>query len=142
MKRRVPPNCRFQVDDAESTWQYTQPFDLIHGRAMAGSIGNWDRLIQQAYDNLCPGGWIELQEFDVWIYSDDGTLANAPFCCQWQQKIDEASTKFGKKMNIACCYKGQMEALGFVDVVDDIYKVSVSTWSCCFLSPKTEKLMQ
>lgn len=107
---------------------------------MAGSIGNWDRLLRQAYDNLCPGGWLELQEFDVWIYADDGTLANAPFCCQWQQKLDEASTKFGKKMNIAYRYKSQMEATGFIEVVDDVYKVCIPTWGFHFPPSKAERL--
>lgn len=138
---RVPTNCRFQVDDVEQVWQYTQPFDLIHGRAMAGSIGDWDALFKQAYQNLVPGGWMELQEFDVWIYSDDGTLENAPLCRQWQQALDEASTKFGKKMNIAHLYKGQMEDTGFVDVVDDVYKVRTSTYpEYALVLPKTEKL--
>ena len=70
---------------------------------------------------------MELQEFDVWIYSDDGTLEKAPLCRQWQEKIDEASTKFGKQMNVAYRFKGQMEDAGFVDVVDDVYKVGTSS---------------
>ena len=97
---------------------------------MAGSIHDWERLFRQAFDNLRPDGWLELQDFGVWIYSDDGTLEKAPYIRQWQEKLDEASTKFGKKMNIAHKYKGQMEAAGFVDVVDDVYKVRLPIDAC------------
>ena len=38
----VPPNCRFVVDDVNEAWQYPDnKFDLIHIRAMTGSVSNW-----------------------------------------------------------------------------------------------------
>ena len=46
---RVPPNVSFEVDDVESEWQYSQPFDFIHSRYMAGSIADWPRLMRQCY---------------------------------------------------------------------------------------------
>ncbi len=46
---RVPPNVSFEVDDVESEWQYSQLFDFIHSRYMAGSIADWPRLMRQCY---------------------------------------------------------------------------------------------
>ncbi|KIW10107.1 hypothetical protein PV08_11067 [Exophiala spinifera] len=45
----VPPNVKFEVDDVESEWPYSQPFDYIHSRYMAGSIADWPRLMYQCY---------------------------------------------------------------------------------------------
>ncbi|KIX06361.1 uncharacterized protein Z518_04337 [Rhinocladiella mackenziei CBS 650.93] len=45
----VPPNVTFEVDDVESEWQYSQPFDFIHSRYMAGSIADWPRLMSECY---------------------------------------------------------------------------------------------
>lgn len=38
---------------------------------MGGSIKDWPRLFQQAYNNLRPGGWFETHEFEAFYRSDD-----------------------------------------------------------------------
>lgn len=30
----VPPNLRFEIDDAEDEWIFSERFDYIHGRAL------------------------------------------------------------------------------------------------------------
>jgi len=81
----VAPNCKFLVEDAEDDWLYkpSEAFDFIHGRGLAGGIKDWDRLYRQAYKHLKPGGWIEMQEYEAWIRSDDGTIDNATYVKQW-----------------------------------------------------------
>lgn len=32
-----------------------------------GSISDWPKLMRQAYDNLQPGGWIEVVDFETWV---------------------------------------------------------------------------
>jgi trans-aconitate methyltransferase len=119
-----PSNCRFEVDDAESEWLYgNQPFDYIHGRGMTGGIGDWRKLVRQAYNNLQPGGWLELQEHETEIMSDDGTHLQAKNFMLWQHKLNEASRVFGKPFTDYHHHKQRMEEAGFVDVVDDAYKV-------------------
>jgi trans-aconitate methyltransferase len=120
---RVPPNCAFQIDDIESDWDVTHPFDYIHMRAMAGSIRDWDRLMEQAMTSLLPNGWLEVQEFAVWIYADDGSMDRAPTVRRWQENLIEASKLFGKPMNVVDQHRSRMEAAGFVDVTEDVYKV-------------------
>jgi trans-aconitate methyltransferase len=123
----VPPNLLFLVDDVESEWAYarTEPFDFIHGRAMSGAIKDWSKLYDQAYKHLKPGGWLEMQEYETWAKSDDGTLENAKYLMEWQSKVDEAATLFGKKMNVAETHKQRLIDAGFVDVRDDVYKVII-----------------
>jgi hypothetical protein len=64
-----------------------------------------------------------MQEYETWAKSDDGTLENAKYLMEWQAKVDEAATLFGKKMNVAETHKQRLIDAGFVDVRDDVYKV-------------------
>lgn len=46
----VPPNLKFEVDDAQLDWTYAEAdFDFVHIRCLMGSIENWPRLFRQAY---------------------------------------------------------------------------------------------
>ena len=122
----APPNCRFFIDDAESDWAFSpgEAFDYIHARSMGGGLGDWPRLLKQAYHHLRPGGWFESQEFETLALSDDGTHQDAKTILDWQQRLDNASQQFGKPMNIARRVSQWMEEAGFINVADDIYKVS------------------
>ena len=53
----VPPNCKFYVEDAEvEPWSFEGEglFDYVHGRAMAGSFGDWVKFYKQvrSYNRL------------------------------------------------------------------------------------------
>ena len=64
-----------------------------------------------------------MQEYEVQIKSDDNTINDAKWIVEWQQLLNEASVKFGKKLIVAEMQKQYMIDAGFVDVHDDIYKV-------------------
>jgi SAM-dependent methyltransferase len=121
----VAPNCKFIVDDVESEWPYSssKPFDFIHQRNMVGSIGDWDKLYEQGLEHLKPGGWFEIQEFEVWFRSQDGDLPEDSPIKQWQRLLNEASSQFGKRLNIAEDLKEKLANAGFEDVRDNICKV-------------------
>jgi trans-aconitate methyltransferase len=85
-----PPNCRFFVDDVESAWTYNEKFDFVHGRAMGGSIKDWQSLLEQIYDNLTEDGWVELQEYEAVYRSDDDTRTRTPHLNLWQEKLNQA----------------------------------------------------
>ncbi|EEP79888.1 hypothetical protein UREG_04734 [Uncinocarpus reesii 1704] len=126
----IPPNLRFFVDDAESPWSFSQnqPFDYIHARDLGGAITDWPKLLNQAYDNVRPGGWVELQEFEVTLKSDDDTMKLAPTLCDFLKKLHEASEMFKKPMNIAEMHKQRMIEAGFESVQEEVYKVPCSGW--------------
>ncbi|KAL2809005.1 S-adenosyl-L-methionine-dependent methyltransferase [Aspergillus granulosus] len=125
-----PPNCTFIIDDAESDWAFTRDdgFDFIHARSMGGGIADWPRLLQQAYHHLKPGGWIEFQEYEANINSDDGTHVKAPMLLDLVNTLEEASQKFGKQLSVAPSLSGWLEAAGFTNVTVDIYKCPVGSW--------------
>ncbi|KAK2739495.1 hypothetical protein FQN55_009460 [Onygenales sp. PD_40] len=134
----VPPNCKFYIEDVEGEWSNTgsAKYDFIHIRSMTGAIGDWHGLYKKAYDNLKPGGWIEVQEFNGELFSDDGTLAKATSVLEWQRLINEASTKFGKKMDGADDHQQRLIDAEFANVQDDIFKAPVGHW------PKDKKLKE
>ncbi|KAF2743349.1 S-adenosyl-L-methionine-dependent methyltransferase [Sporormia fimetaria CBS 119925] len=124
----VTPNLKFYIDDAEAEWVYPphEHFDFIHIRGMAGAIKDWDRLIQQAYDNMVPGGWLEFQEPESWCHSDDDTVHRAVYLDRWQRLCNEASDRFGKQLRVSHTLLDRIKAAGFVDCHEKIVKVSLS----------------
>ncbi|KAJ5936703.1 hypothetical protein N7466_003153 [Penicillium verhagenii] len=126
----VPPNLRFHVDDAESPWLFSanRPFDFIHARDLGGAIADWPRLLLQAHEHLRPGGWVELQEFEVTLRSDDDSMPLAPMLCEFLGRLHEASEAFHRPMNIAEGHGQRLVEAGFEDVRDEVYKVPSSEW--------------
>lgn len=90
----APPNCRFFVEDVESSWTYDAKFDYVHGRGMAGAIKDWDALLEQAFANLTDGGFLELQEYETVYKSDDDSLERTPTITVWQEKLNEAGDRY------------------------------------------------
>lgn len=48
--RWVPTNVRFEVDDIEAPWTYSEKFDFIHCRSLYAAIKDWPKLVKQAYE--------------------------------------------------------------------------------------------
>ncbi|KAJ5818158.1 hypothetical protein N7474_003749 [Penicillium riverlandense] len=121
----IPPNLRFLVDDAESQWLFsaTRPFDFIHARDLGGAIADWPRLLRQAREHLRPGGWVELQEFEVTLKCDDESMRLAPTLCEFLGRLHQASEAFHRPMNIAEGHRQRLIEAGFEEVRDEIYKV-------------------
>lgn len=125
----VPVNCKFYVDDFECSWEFDQNFDYIHGRGICGSVADWPKFFAQAYQNMKPGGWLEMQEYQTWIFSDDDTIDRAPWVREWNTGVDEASIKFGKRFRTAQQHKQWMQEAGFIDVREEIYKAPIGPWA-------------
>ncbi|KAL3478289.1 S-adenosyl-L-methionine-dependent methyltransferase [Aspergillus californicus] len=133
----IPPNCRFEVDDFEQTWSYSQPFDYIHGRELEGFIRDHDKVFIEAFKNLKPGGYFEMASIDVNTYSDDDTHLRAKCLLDGVVNMHAAAKKFGKDMNTTDTWKQRFENAGFINVVEDIYKLPQSPWA---KDPKLKEL--
>ena len=121
----VPPNCKFYIDDAEADWNYStdEYFDFIHARGLCGGIADWTRFYSQAYQNLKPGGWLEMVEYGGTFRSDDDTIQRAPWTRRLCDELYEAGRKFGKRLDVAHMHKEWLEDAGFLDVREEVYKV-------------------
>ncbi|KAJ9130521.1 Methyltransferase domain-containing protein [Pleurostoma richardsiae] len=127
----VPPNCKFYVDDYEDDWTYREDekFDYIHGRALSGTSADWPRFYQKVKSNLKPGGWVEMQEYDAWIFSDDDSCDRATWTMEWVDKLDGASRMFGKQINVARFHKQWMIDAGFEDVKEIVHRIPIGPWT-------------
>ncbi|KIW65415.1 hypothetical protein PV04_07678 [Phialophora macrospora] len=123
----VPPNVRFEVDDFNNQWTYTEPFDFIHARALVGSSQNFPRLIRQAYDHLRPGGYLEMTDVQMPFMSDDGTMAGTDLET-WSNRQVEACAMMGVDTTAPSKYRQMMLDAGFQDVQEQKFKWPIGTW--------------
>ncbi|KAE8353477.1 S-adenosyl-L-methionine-dependent methyltransferase [Aspergillus coremiiformis] len=134
--RWVPPTCTFEIDDYESDWLYTRPFDFIHARELEGCIGNDIKFFKQAFKHLAPGGYLEVQAVTSPFLSDDDSLDKAANLKLWMANIVEGLSKFGKPIDNVGGWKDKLKDVGFVDVHQEIRKLPIGPW------PKDPKLKE
>ncbi|KAF2758956.1 putative methyltransferase [Pseudovirgaria hyperparasitica] len=131
----VPPNCKFEVDDFDQEWTFPQKFDYIHGRMLAGSLGNPTALFSRVYDSLKPGGWYELQDFAFPVRADDGTMDGTHFE-RLNKYLCDALKALKRDGSWAERYKEFMIEAGFQNVTEIVYKWPQNRW------PKDKELKQ
>ncbi|KAJ4387584.1 hypothetical protein N0V93_008179 [Gnomoniopsis smithogilvyi] len=124
----VPPNCRFEVDDAEDEWVYSEKFDFIHSRHMTGSISDFPAMFAKCYENLNPGGWIEFQDYYVKLQCVDDSLAGTALE-RWNDLMIDAVKRMGKNACACAKYKSQMTDAGFVDVTEKKFALPGNQWA-------------
>ncbi|KAG2411991.1 hypothetical protein HFD88_009547 [Aspergillus terreus] len=126
----VPPNLRFEIDDATEPWVYPDnEFDLVHVRALYGAIADWPAFYSNALRTLRPGGWFDQLEMSIQFTSDDGTVTEDHVLAQWSKIFIEAGEKFGKTFRIAELAKGYMQSAGFQNVTEQQFKLPIGPWS-------------
>ncbi|KAK7414827.1 hypothetical protein QQX98_006342 [Neonectria punicea] len=125
----IPTNCIFEVDDFEDQWMYKKPFDFIHARELEGCIADDGRFFQQAFENLAPGGYIELQAMRGQFVSDDGTSEKATNAQRWAAGLLDSSAKFGKPIDCVGDWKYKLDQAGFVDIHQEIRKAPIGAWA-------------
>ncbi|KXH45424.1 UMTA protein [Colletotrichum nymphaeae SA-01] len=124
----VPPNVKFEIDDFDEDWLYSQPFDYIHSRIINGGVGDWKKLIKKAYDNLQPGGWFEIQESEFSPAADDGTLPPEKALSRFAVLVRDAVKAFGRPFVEVPTLKGILTEVGFEDVALTRYKWPTNPW--------------
>lgn len=111
------------MDDFESEWEYTKPFDFIHARDLQGSVSDYNRLVEQAFKHLTPAGWFEFADADLIVCCDDDTIKEAKNLLELNRVVCDASARFGKLMGTANQHKQRLAGAGFINIREEIYKV-------------------
>ncbi|EQB50563.1 hypothetical protein CGLO_09984 [Colletotrichum gloeosporioides Cg-14] len=124
----APDNVRFEIDDLEEEWIYSRPFDYIHHRLLNSCINDWDAYLTKIYENLVPGGYVELQEGEIRLKSDDDTLPADSDLAKYIDLLQEAAEKNGRKWMDMRAVKAKMLEIGFVDVELYYYKWPINDW--------------
>ena len=133
----VPPNVKFLLDDIEADWGYEEdPFDYIHACLMIGAIKDWPKLLRQAFACAKPGGWVELQDWDIQLYSQDDSFPADSALRKWNTMAIEGIRASGSEPHLGPSFEQWMKDAGFVDVTVVKTPVPVGSW------PKDAKLKE
>lgn len=131
----VPPNCQFELDDAEDEWLYPMTFEYIHGRTLATCFSSPPDIIAKCFAALSPGGYLELQDMSL-QRADDGSMAGTALQ-EWQTHVIAATARVGRVWTNVPNYARWMEEAGFVDVTEVSYRWPSCQWS----AEKKERLL-
>ncbi|KAF4969864.1 hypothetical protein FZEAL_10146 [Fusarium zealandicum] len=132
----VPPNVEFLIDDLDEEWNFSEPFDYIHSRMMNFSIEDWHEYLRKIFQNLAPGGYVELQEIDGFYLSDDGSLTKDHALSRWCILLGEAATQLGRPFQKTDRFVQIMEEVGFTEIVETQFKWPINRW------PKDKKMKE
>ncbi|KAI5843100.1 S-adenosyl-L-methionine-dependent methyltransferase [Morchella snyderi] len=125
----VPPNCTFEVDDAEMPWTYpADHFDLIHSRNLMQSIRSWPKYLEEMYKHTRPGGWIDVAELEGGIQTDDDSIPEKSFLATIMRLYGEALETSGLPQHVGRAMKKMVEEAGFVDVQLHVKKQPLGGW--------------
>lgn len=116
-----------EIEDCTQDWTFPpNSFDYIHMRWLVGSIDDWDRLFQRAYDCTKPGGWLESYEMSTMWESDDGSVTDKSALGQWGKIFIEGGRKAGRTFTVVVdeLQRKAMENAGFVDIQERNIRVS------------------
>ncbi|KAH6853602.1 hypothetical protein B0I37DRAFT_349035 [Chaetomium sp. MPI-CAGE-AT-0009] len=101
----IPANMRFLQKDIEDRWQDLEPgsWDLIHMRALNGSISNWPRVYAEIYR--------------------DGYIV------QWANQLMDAMDSFGRPIRLdSNLTKQRLEDVGFDEIKEEIIQLPLNGW--------------
>ncbi|KAK2745868.1 hypothetical protein FQN57_003481 [Myotisia sp. PD_48] len=124
----VSPNISFEIDDAESEWTFRSKFDLIHFQNLNGAIRDWRRLLEQIFENLIPGGWVEAKEANVYSTCDDNSMPSDCELRKWESYCIQACAIIGQTLTAPDNLQTWMKEVGFVDVQEQQFKLPINTW--------------
>ncbi|OLN96146.1 hypothetical protein CCHL11_03198 [Colletotrichum chlorophyti] len=125
----LPNNVKFEIDDLESPWIGHRKYDFVFVRYMPVAITDWPKLIENIYDHLNPGGWVEFQDMDGLYYSDDGSYTEDHVTYQWNREFVEACELVGKTARPGPRLEGWVNDTGFQRVTHKRFKVPIGPWA-------------
>ncbi|KAK0757271.1 hypothetical protein N5P37_009990 [Trichoderma harzianum] len=124
----VPANVTFLVDDVEADWLNGDNWDFVHLRNMIPVMKSPVGLLKQAYDHMKPGGWVELQDVDGDVHSDDNTIPDDWPLKKFTEYMLEAFAKFGTNAHAAVFGRQYLAEAGFVNIQHNYIKLPYGTW--------------
>lgn len=76
-------------------------------------------VFRKCFDNLEPGGWLELNDSTFVPVCDDGSIRGTNIE-KWSQRMSEAQASMGRDPEAPKKYRQWLVEAGFVDVVEQV----------------------
>ncbi|KAF1815802.1 S-adenosyl-L-methionine-dependent methyltransferase [Eremomyces bilateralis CBS 781.70] len=128
--RNVPPNVRFEIDDIEQEWIYSEGFDYIHMRMMGGALKDWPKLLRQAFKFTKPGGWVEFMDFTMTFNkaSPSGHFERGCPVDKWTVELKDLMHGIGLDPEPGPKLLGWFKDTGFTNINQKTFHIPVGTW--------------
>ncbi|KAF7558990.1 hypothetical protein G7046_g5181 [Stylonectria norvegica] len=129
----TPPNVEFRVEDLEDEHRpWTNIYsdaDLIHIRALLQTVRDPTKIIQQSFDNLKPGGWIECHEAIPFVKSDDGTVDDTHPLNTFYRLVEGPFTNtYGWNLRFPLQIVDTLKEKGFINITEKRTSVPIGRW--------------
>ncbi|KAK0715369.1 S-adenosyl-L-methionine-dependent methyltransferase [Lasiosphaeris hirsuta] len=111
----LPSNVTFLAANYEEEWNFPHQFDYIHSRMANSSVADWSLYIRNSFAALAPGGYLELQEFDL-ATSSSGSLSPSHALHKSMGLIRSAAAKFNRPIIDFSTLTTLLTEAGFEDV--------------------------
>ncbi|KAK7960760.1 hypothetical protein PG988_011974 [Apiospora saccharicola] len=115
----APINCEFLKDDAEAEWVFSDPFDYVHMRFIFTCFNDPFKVFRSAFDNLRPGGWIEIHDTEAQHQRVDGSTEGECISMalrRWEDAVIAGAASMGRDTQVSHRYRDWLVEAGFVDV--------------------------
>lgn len=128
-----PTNLTLLKSNAEETWTFDTRFGFIHGRMLTSGIHNWPRLLEQCFENLEPGGWLELLDIchPFGMESPTGkinTSSSVSDFVRYGQVAERCWALNGLDYRATGKHVIRMQELGFLDIQETEIRWPLGTW--------------
>ena len=122
----VPPNVVFEIDDAMQEWTYTEPFDLVHIRGLAGAFADWGKVYKEAFRHLRKGGILEVADFGPITLAEQATHS---YVSIYNGALQSAAEKAGTSLGLEHLKKPVLDAAGFSVAKAKAFQVPLGEWA-------------
>lgn len=121
LKHTFPSNVEFRRANIEERWDFAKditPIDFIFDRLLMTSVRQWPVVFNSAFQNLRPGGMIEMQETISHLYAADGTTAKDSPAIRWHEVVRSVLEQNGIDPDAAMNLSPKLQAAGFRILAD------------------------
>ncbi|KAL2267455.1 hypothetical protein VTJ83DRAFT_4732 [Remersonia thermophila] len=125
----LPPNVEFIVDDIEDEWAHADDFDYAHFRFVNTVLRDNDRMLRNVFQNIKPGGWVEIQDIYPRPASDDDTIP-PDYALQRFYDISESVVRerYNVNMFVVDRLPQLLQDVGFVNVQRRVFHMPIGEW--------------
>ncbi|KAL2177144.1 S-adenosyl-L-methionine-dependent methyltransferase [Thermothelomyces heterothallicus CBS 202.75] len=126
----IPPNVEFIVDDIEDEWVHANDYDFAHFRFVNTLLRDNTAVLRKVFQNLKPGGWVEVQDMVPRVSCDDNTVTpDHPLIKFYSMVKPVLREKYGFEIRILDTLPTLLQNLGFVNVHRKIFHMPLGEWA-------------
>lgn len=124
-ENKRPQNCSFITADIEKEWEFSSQSDYIYMRMIMIAVKDWSALLRRTFDNLSPGGQLEVFDGLMHLTADDGSTAANSAAIHWFELSKEYLAKHDIAWDLSRNLPEQMTKAGFEVIESDTIKMNL-----------------